>query len=358
MKFDFDKFTDEDWDNYWLLAQHCDDNRDFQKNALSIIKKYQGTDHSHYKYLYDRISMGLTGKQKYGTQNVKEQGVAEGATNNIPTIGINVRSDGNIDYASLIVDGKKKYESRRTDSLRPYVGKTVGIVRTGNGPAVAIGQVTIGEPIEVDVEKFNKLRNQHLVPQGSKFDIESDSTKYLYPMINPVRWDNEKPIKSKGIVSRKIDEAKLSVDVPNEDWLQEKIDYAKSKGRNSYGVPYMGSTTAGVVGTPPRVRVMRLASLPGMRNEQMNVRKSDLKWLMDYMEKTGKLPPMGNSPDHEYLPYIMVAYNGEAWVNEGNHRIMAAYRLNWQDMPIEIRYFDGGERVTTGPMYPGKIGLS
>jgi len=78
MKFDFDKFTDEDWDNYWLLAQHCDDNRDFQKNALSIIKKYQGTDHSHYKYLYDRISMGLTGKQKYGTQNVVEQGVAEG----------------------------------------------------------------------------------------------------------------------------------------------------------------------------------------------------------------------------------------------------------------------------------------
>ena len=285
------------------------------------------------------------------------QGVAEGATNNIPTIGINVRSDGNIDYASLIVDGKKKYESRRTDSLRPYVGKTVGIVRTGNGPAVAIGQVTIGEPIEVDVEKFNKLRNQHLVPQGSKFDIESDSTKYLYPMINPVRWDNEKPIKSKGIVSRKIDEAKLSVDVPNEDWLQEKIDYAKSKGRNSYGVPYMGSTTAGVVGTPPRVRVMRLASLPGMRNEQMNVRKSDLKWLMDYMEKTGKLPPMGNSPDREYLPYIMVAYNGEAWVNEGNHRIMAAYRLNWQDMPIEIRYFDGGERIKTGPMAPEKIGL-
>lgn len=77
MKFDFDKFTDEDWDNYWLLAQHCDDNRDFQKNALSIIKKYQGTDHSHYKYLYDRISMGLTGKQKYGTQNVKEQDVTE-----------------------------------------------------------------------------------------------------------------------------------------------------------------------------------------------------------------------------------------------------------------------------------------
>ena len=153
-------------------------------------------------------------------------------------------------------------------------------------------------------------------------------------------------------------EGQLSIDVPNEDWLQDKIDYAKSKGLNSFGVPYFGSTTAYVPGTPPRVRVMRLASLPGMRDEQMNVRKADLKWLMDYMERTGKLPPKGSNSDEEYLPYIMVAYNGEAWVNEGNHRIMAAYRLNWQDMPIEIRYFDGGERIENGPMAPGKIGLA
>ena len=155
-----------------------------------------------------------------------------------------------------------------------------------------------------------------------------------------------------------LNEAKLSIDVPNEAWLQEKIDYARSKGRNRYGVPYMGSTTASVRGTPPRVRVVRLASLPGEKNEQMNVRQNDLKWLMDYMDRTGKLPPMRSDPNEEYLPYIEVAYNGEAWVNEGNHRIMAAYRLNWQDMPIEIRYFDGGERIVTGPMAPGKIGLA
>jgi hypothetical protein len=156
---------------------------------------------------------------------------------------------------------------------------------------------------------------------------------------------------------KQLKEGTLSVDVPNEDWLADKIDYARSKGRNSYGVPYMGSTTAHVRGTPPRVRVQRLASLPGMRDEQRNVRKDDLAWLMDYMDKNKRLPPMGSSPDQEYLPYIAVAYNGEAWVNEGNHRIMAAYRLNWPDMPVEIRYFDGGERVKDGPMYPGKIGL-
>ena len=69
IKFDFHKFTDDDWNNYWLLAQHCDMNRNFQKQALSIIKKYQGPDSSHYKYLYDRISCAITGTQKYGTQS-------------------------------------------------------------------------------------------------------------------------------------------------------------------------------------------------------------------------------------------------------------------------------------------------
>jgi len=279
--------------------------------------------------------------------------------NSIPTIGINVRNDKDIDYASLIVDGKKKYESRKTDSLRPYVGKTVGIVRTGNGPAVAIGQVTIGEPIIVDAEKFNKLRNQHLVPQGSKFDIDSDGTKYLYPMINPVRWDNEKPIKHKGIVSRKIQEpglteSTLSVDVPNEQWLQAAINYAKSKSPDRNGLPYMGKTTATVryVNVPVDI----LKTIPGMRREQTNVRHNDLAAIMKIMNTTGKLP-LGSHTGEEYKPFINVAYDGSAWVNEGNHRIMAAAKLGWDTLPIEISYFDGGERIKSGPMYPPKIGL-
>lgn len=206
------------------------------------------------------------------------------------------------------------------------------------------------------------------------FNAKEDSRIGLYAkMINRLLpdWDlYQKYSKDKGMEyhltdrraydkpENKITEGTLSVDVPNEDWLQEKIDYAKSKGRNSFGVPYFGSTTAYVRGTPTQVRVMRLASLQGMKNEQLNVRKNDLKWLMDYMETNKKLPPKGSNSDEEYLPYIMVAYNGEAWVNEGNHRIMAAYRLNWQTMPIELRYFDGGERVKSGDMYPEKIGLS
>jgi predicted GNAT family acetyltransferase len=150
-----------------------------------------------------------------------EQNVWEDTTK--PTMGINVRSDGDIDYASLIVDGEKKYESRQTDSLRPYVGKTVAIVRTGSGPAVAIGQVTVGEPVVVDAQKFDKMRDQHLVPQGSKFDIGIDATKYLYPMIDPVRWDNEKLVKQKGIVARKIDD------------LEENFADGRVKGKSRPG---------------------------------------------------------------------------------------------------------------------------
>ena len=146
----------------------------------------------------------------------------------------------------------------------------------------------------------------------------------------------------------------LSIDVPNEEWLQDKIDYAKSKGRDEWGAPFFGSTTA-YARPNPQVSVVRLELLKGMRNEQNNVRKTDLEWLMAYMEKTGKLPP--DPHGNEYAPYVMVAYNGEAWVNEGNHRIMAAFRLGWKKMPIEIKYFDGGERVESGIMYPGKIGL-
>jgi hypothetical protein len=146
----------------------------------------------------------------------------------------------------------------------------------------------------------------------------------------------------------------LRVDVPNEEWLDDAIAYAKSHSPDRNGLPYMGKTTATV--RKVEVPVGLLKRIPGMRGEQQNVRQDDLAAIMKIMSDTGKLPIHAHS-NEEYKPFINVAYDGSAWVNEGNHRIMAAYRLGWPSLPVEISYFDGGERVESGPMYPGKIGL-
>jgi hypothetical protein len=145
----------------------------------------------------------------------------------------------------------------------------------------------------------------------------------------------------------------LRVDVPNEEWLDDQINYAIKRGRNSNGVPYMGKGTANA--RDVRVPVSILKHIPGMSREQQNVRHNDLRAIMKIMQDTGQLP-LGRDGT-EYAPFINVAYNGEAWVNEGNHRIMAADKLGWDSLPVDIRYFDGGERIEHGPMYPAKIGL-
>ena len=123
----------------------------------------------------------------------------------VPSMGVNVRTDkkANLPYADLIVDGNKLYESRQSDSLRPYVNKSVSIVRTGSGPAKAIGSVTIEEPMLVDAKTFREMQEKHLVPEGSEFDITPDGQKYLYPLSSPRRFDQEFDV-GKGIKARKV----------------------------------------------------------------------------------------------------------------------------------------------------------
>lgn len=154
----------------------------------------------------------------------------------------------------------------------------------------------------------------------------------------------------------KVDESILVTDVPKEEWLDSKIRYAQERGRNSHGAPYMGATTA-YVRNPDYVElpVSLLARIPGAQGEQKNVRHKDLEAITKIMQDTGKLP-LTNSGE-EYKPFIGVAWNGEPWTLEGNHRIMAAARLGWKTLPVEVKYFDGGERVRSGPLYPEKIGL-
>lgn len=146
-------------------------------------------------------------------------------------------------------------------------------------------------------------------------------------------------------------DAVLRSDIPNEDWLRDNVDYAKQKGRDRYGVPYMGKVT-GTFNRNLKLPVSLLASLKGMRGEQQNVRQSDLAWLKNHMQKTGKLPLTESG--EEYAPFVMVNHSGEPWVSEGNHRIMAAKQLGMSHLPVEVRYFDGGERAE-GKFHPDRL---
>ena len=178
-----------------------------------------GFDPRRHSYFYDR----RTGEPVTAADEVIQVGplvLAKNATKNVlpsgepfetlfsrveAEMGVNVRTDGDVNYARLIVSGNKRYESRDKDSLRPYVGKRIGIIETGSGPAKLVGYATVGEPVEVGEAEFADSRDQHLVPEGSKFDIKPGQSKFLYEMLDPEQLDQPIDASStKGIVARNI----------------------------------------------------------------------------------------------------------------------------------------------------------
>ena len=85
------------------------------------------------------------------------------------------------------------------------------------------------------------------------------------------------------------------------------------------------------------------------------MRKDSLDWLTKNMGKTGKLPTYKVGENVlEDVPFITVDQYGRPFVNEGNHRIMAAKKLGWDYLPVEIKYFNGGE-LEDGPLNPQRL---
>ena len=123
------------------------------------------------------------------------------ATSGSP-MGINI-NDSTQEFTGQILRGEKTVETRRTNSLRPYVGRRVGIVRTGRGPAMLVGYATIGEPIRyASRREFAADYARHRVATGSPHDC-GPGGKLGYPLLD-VRSIQPRPVTSRGIVARKI----------------------------------------------------------------------------------------------------------------------------------------------------------
>jgi len=125
---------------------------------------------------------------------------AQGNDCGLLRIGINI-NDKDQEFTEQILRGQKTIETRRTNSLRPWVGHRVGIIRTGKGKAMLVGHAVIGKPKFYETkEHFDKDHSKHLVAEASKHYIGKEG-KYGYPLTQVKRIEPT-PVHTKGIVAR------------------------------------------------------------------------------------------------------------------------------------------------------------
>lgn len=198
------------------------------------------------------------------------------------------------------------------------------------------------------------------------------------------------------LTEAQISKLGFATDNPGGEWLEHQRKRTEEKGRKSeeYGVPFpenkrpfhsLGTVTGYMVnGTKVKIPVSKLKKLHGLNNEQNNVRKETLEWMKDhvefvdgrtiitepeYVERTKEeveefkasgedgnpyWKPTGKTKKKEYPPFIVVDQDGQAWINEGNHRIMEAARRGVPYLYVEIRWYNGGEEVP-GPFHPDEL---
>jgi hypothetical protein len=152
----------------------------------------------------------------------------------------------------------------------------------------------------------------------------------------------------------KRSEPRLRTDNPGGDWLRTQQRDAEAAGTNTHGAPKRFGAVTGYFSDKVLIPLRRLQYVKGIMGEQRSVRTDDLNWLKDHMGKTGRLPSVREESTDEYAPFIQIDHNGMPWVNEGNHRIMAALELGWKHMPVEVKYYAGGE-LADGPWHPDKL---
>lgn len=130
-------------------------------------------------------------------------------------------------------------------------------------------------------------------------------------------------------------------DNPGGKWLEEERLRSEDAGTTRFGAPARFGATTGWFSQNLKLPVKKLSRVKGLRGEQSNVRHGDLAAIKKIMKDTGKLPLTESG--REYAPFIQIGHDGRPWINEGNHRIMAAAELGISHIPVEVRYYSGGQ---------------
>mgnify|MGYP003649372325 FL=1 len=122
-------------------------------------------------------------------------------------LGININDKHQL-FTEQILNGSKTIETRSSKSLHPYIGKMVGMIRTGRGKATLVGYITI-KAVKKYCNNFDDDYDKHLVAPTSPYHpmagvMAVDQGKWGYILCDPVRCSKERLITSKGIVSRQL----------------------------------------------------------------------------------------------------------------------------------------------------------
>lgn len=121
--------------------------------------------------------------------------------------GINI-NDSTQPFTAQILMGCKVIETRKSPSLRPYLGKEIGLVQTGRGKAHCVGTVIVKREIKYkDQEEFLRDESKHLVNRSNKY----------FPAVFPAfgyELTDVKPhepfrVFSYGIISRNLDQSDI-----------------------------------------------------------------------------------------------------------------------------------------------------
>ena len=116
------------------------------------------------------------------------------------TVGMNI-NDSQAPWTQMILQGVKTIETRDSDSLQPHVGERVGIVRTGQGPAMLVGYCTLGEPKVYQTDEAWQADAQLHRVEGA---LAPGAVKYGYPLSNVEPVDPPQPVTSQGRVFRRL----------------------------------------------------------------------------------------------------------------------------------------------------------
>lgn len=161
--------------------------------------------------------------------DVEAEYIADGDMLSLKEPGVNINDDEQ-DFTEQILNGDKTVETRYAiydkktgqpkldangmlrGSLDPYIGKRIGIVKTGEGEkALLRGYVTVNGKVEYRTyEDFSADRGRHLVSDDGSFGF--DKMKVGYELSDPVWLDEPREITRQGRVARETaDDMQYSV---------------------------------------------------------------------------------------------------------------------------------------------------